>query len=225
MTQYAIITDLNKCVGCLACSVACKTVNEVPIGMFWNQVLRVGPTPKYEGATVPDVEMYHIPVTCQHCVDAPCIGVCPTGASFKAEDGTVQIDEENCIGCLSCMSACPYGVRSLNEDTNVVQKCTLCEDKISEGELPQCVAQCNARARFFGDLDEGYESFIASGRILAYDATYDDVHNARVSMLDVVKPFTDEDVHHLPDDGNGPSFAYILRDITWQGEDKWVPLH
>ena len=225
MTQYAIITDLNKCVGCLACSVACKVANDVPIGMFWSQVLRVGPTPKYEGATVPDVEMYHLPIGCQHCIDAPCVGVCPTGASMKMDDGTVQIEEELCIGCLSCLAACPYDARTLNEDTNVVQKCTMCKDLIANGELPQCVAQCNARARFFGDLDAGYDSFLASGRILAYDATYDDVHNARTVMEDCTNPFTDEDVHHLPDVGNGPAFAYILRDITWQGEDKYVPLH
>ncbi|MCI8367782.1 MAG: 4Fe-4S dicluster domain-containing protein [Eggerthellaceae bacterium] len=217
MTQYAIITDLNKCVGCLSCSVACKAVNEVPIGNFWNKVLRVGPNPKYEGAVVPDVEMCFLPITCQHCADAPCVSVCPTEASHKLADGTVQIDKEKCIGCQFCAMACPYGVRYLNEEERVVEKCTLCEQKTSQGELPQCVAQCGARARFFGDLEAGWDSFVAPGRVLEYEAEYDDVHNARVSMLECVRPFTEDQVYHLHNVGNNPSCSYILRDMTWQG--------
>ena len=212
MTQYAIITDLNKCVGCLACSVACKVVNGVPVGSFWNKVLRIGPNPKYEGAIVPDVEMYFLPLGCQHCENPECVKVCPTGASHKLPDGTVQIDKSKSIGCQFCAMSCPYGVRYLNEEDGVVEK-------LDQGELPQCVAQCGARARFFGDLDKGYESFVAPGRVLNYDATYDDVHNARVPMLEAVRAFSDDQVHTLPDVGNRPSFAYILRDTTWQGEE------
>ena len=125
--HYAIVTDLNRCVGCLACSAACKTVNNVPIGNFWTKVLRVGPTPKYEGAQSPDVEMYFLPLQCQHCANPECVKVCPTGASVKRADGTVQIDKEKCIGCQFCVMACPYGVRYLNEAERVVEKCTLCE--------------------------------------------------------------------------------------------------
>ena len=217
MTQYAIITDLNKCVGCLACSVACKSANEVPIGSFWNKVLRIGPNPRYEGAVLPDVDMYFLPVGCQHCAQTECVAVCPTGASHKLADGTVQIDKSKCIGCQFCAMACPYGVRYLNEEERVVEKCTLCEQKVAQGELPQCVAQCGARARFFGDLDAGYESFMAPGRVLDYDATYDQVHDARVPMLEAVRDFSDDQVVVLPDVGNKPSFAYILRDKVWQG--------
>ena len=83
MTQYAIATDLNRCVGCLACSVTCKVVNDVPIGSYWNKVLRIGPNPKFEGAEFPDVEMYFLTVQCQHCADPECVKVCPTGASHK----------------------------------------------------------------------------------------------------------------------------------------------
>lgn len=218
MSQQAIITDLNKCVGCLACVVACKSENQVPIGKFWNTVVRVGPTPKYEGATLPDMEMYFLPLGCQHCADAPCVEVCPTGASFKNENGVVEIDGEKCIGCELCVGACPYGVRYLNAEIGTVQKCTLCSQKTDRGELPQCVAQCCGRARFFGDLDEGFESFEGPGRVLQYNATYDDVHNARVKMLDAINEFDpDTELYHLPDAGNGPSFGYILRGKTWQG--------
>ena len=215
MTQNAIVTDLNLCVGCLACAVACKAVNNVPVGNFWNKVLRIGPNKAADENAMP--EMYFLPVTCQHCKDPACVQVCPTEASYKAEDGTVQVNKEKCIGCQFCAMACPYGVRYLNEEERVVEKCTLCEQKTAQGELPQCVAQCGARARFFGDLEAGWDSFVAPGRVLAYDATYEDVHNARVSMMEAVRPFSESDVHHLQDVGNSPSCAYILRNMTWQG--------
>ncbi len=219
MTQYAILTDLNKCVGCLACSVACKTVNGVPIGSFWNKTLRIGPNPKYDGAKMPDMEMYFMTVGCQHCAEPECVKVCPTGASHKLDDGTVQIDKSKCIGCQFCAMSCPYGVRYLNEEERVVEKCTLCEQQISQGELPQCVAQCGARARFFGDVDAGWDTFEAPGRLLHKDATYEEVHASRVNILKTTKPFTNDQIHHLPNVGNAPSFAYILRDMDWKGEE------
>ena len=218
MARYSIVTDLNRCVGCLACSVACKAVNGVPVGSFWNKTLRIGPNPKEGGSGQwPDVDLYFLTVSCQHCAEPACVNVCPTGASHKLADGTVQIDKSKCIGCQFCAMACPYGVRYLNEEERVVEKCTLCEQKVAQGELPQCVAQCGARARFFGDLDAGYESFMAPGRVLDYDATYDQVHDARVPMLEAVRDFSDDQVVVLPDVGNKPSFAYILRDKVWQG--------
>ncbi|MFR7649979.1 MAG: 4Fe-4S dicluster domain-containing protein, partial [Eggerthella lenta] len=124
----AIITDLNRCVGCLACSVACKAVNNVPIGSYWNKVVRVGPNPIPGGSgQYPDVYMYFLPISCQHCENPECVKVCPTEASHVAEDGSIQIDKEKCIGCQFCVMACPYGVRYLNEEEKVVEKCTLCE--------------------------------------------------------------------------------------------------
>ena len=155
MSNYAIITDLNRCTGCLACTVACKAINGVDVGNFWIKTLRVGPHPIEGGSgTYPDVEMYFLPVQCQHCENPECVKVCPTGASQVREDGTVQIDKSKCIGCQFCAMACPYGVRYLNEEERVVEKCTLCEQRISQGELPQCVAQCGARARFFVRRDD-----------------------------------------------------------------------
>lgn len=216
MSQYAIVTDLNKCVGCLACQVACKVVNEAPIGKFWNKVRRVGPTPRYEGAQMPDIEMYFLPTQCQHCANPECVSVCPTGASIKREDGIVSIDKDTCIGCGACVSACPYGERYVDEDDGTAHKCTMCAERVEKGELPQCVAQCGARARFFGVLEDGLETFEGPGRTLNKAATYDEVHASRVKMMDAVRPFADEDVHHLADEGNDPQFLYILRDMTWQ---------
>ena len=220
MTQYAILTDLNRCVGCLGCSVACKVVNGVEIGSFWNKVLRIGPFPDSEGAQFPDVYPYFLPVTCQHCENPACVAVCPTGASHKLPDGTVQIDKEKCIGCQFCAMACPYGVRYLNETERVVEKCTLCEQKIAQGELPQCVAQCGGRARFFGDLDAGLDSFVGAGKVsIAGDAGYDAVNSEFCTYGEIAKPYTDSDVHHLPNVGNDPSFLYILRNHEWKGEE------
>ena len=146
MTRYAIVTDLDRCVGCLACSVACKMVNGVPVGSFWNKVLRIGPNPKAEGATFPNVDLYFLPVGCQHCENPECVAVCPTGASHKLADGTVQIDKSKCIGCQFCAMACPYNVRYLNEEERVVEKCTLCEQRTAQGELPQCVIRLRGLA-------------------------------------------------------------------------------
>ena len=205
MTHYAIVTDLNRCVGCLACSVACKAVNNVPIGNFWNKTLRIGPNPIEEGGQFPDVYTYFLTVQCQHCENPECVAVCPTEASHILEDGTVQIDKEKCIGCQFCAMACPYGVRYLNEEERVVEKCTLCEQQIAQGDVPQCVKNCVGMAKWFGDLDEGIETFRGVG-----DYT----------IGDFCEPFEESDVHMLPDVGNHPVFRYILRGKTWEGGDQ-----
>ena len=208
MTQMAIVTDIDRCSGCLACTVACKVVNPVPIGEYWCRPLRVGPFPTEGGSgNYPDVDMYFLNVSCQHCANPMCCEVCPTGASYKAEDGTVQINAEACIGCQQCMSACPYEVRYLNEETGVVQKCTMCKDGIDAGEfdLPRCVSQCCGMARWYGDLDEGIESFKGP---------------RGATLGEYLQPFTEDQVYSLPDAGNGPSYLYILRKAAWQGAEK-----
>ena len=204
MTQYAIATDVNRCVGCLACSVACKVVNGAPIGAFWNKTLRVGPNPKVEGGQWPDVDMYFLTVSCQHCEHPSCVEVCPTETSHKLPDGTVQIDKSKCIGCQFCAMACPYNVRYLNEEERVVEKCTMCEQLISQGGLPQCVSQCGGMARWFGDAEGDIRDF----------------KGARGETLgNFCEDFTDADVHHLPDVGNGPEGIFILRHMDWKGEE------
>ena len=206
MTQYAIVTDLDRCVGCLACSVSCKVINGVPVGNFWNKTLRVGPNPKEGGSGQwPDVEMYFLNVQCQHCENPECVKVCPTGASQKLPDGTVQVDKEKCIGCQFCAMACPYNVRYLNEEERVVEKCTLCEQKISQGELPQCVSQCCGMARWFGDAEKGIENFEGPGGY---------------TLGEFLNEFDDTQVYQLPDAGNKSSLMYILRDMKWQGGDQ-----
>lgn len=122
----AIITDLNRCVGCLACSVACKAVNNVPIGSYWNKVVRVGPNPIPGGSgQYPDVYMYFLPISCQHCENPECVKVCPTEASHGR--GRLHPDRQGEVHRLPVLrqAACPYGVRYLNEEEKAVEKCTL----------------------------------------------------------------------------------------------------
>ena len=204
MAHYAIATDLNRCVACMACNAACKMVNNVPIGSFWNKVLRIGPSEGLEGGDKPGRDFYYLPVQCQHCKDPECVKVCPTEASHVLPDGTVQIDKAKCIGCQFCAMACPYGVRYLNEEERVVEKCTLCEQQIAQGDLPQCVKNCVGMAKWFGDAD---------GDIRAFN------EHTRITLKECVQEYKQSDVHHLPDVGNGPGFVYILRDRDWQGEE------
>ena len=221
MARMAIITDLNRCVGCQACSAACKIINGVKPGEFYIKTLRIGPTPKEDGSGQwPDVEMYFLPIQCQHCENPECVKVCPTGASMKYENGTVQIDKEKCIGCQFCVMACPYGVRYLNEEEGVVEKCTLCYQRTNDGYLPQCVMQCGSRARYYGDLDEGIESFEAPAPTHDLATGYDDMCATRTKLIDWVEDFDPEtDIYHLTDVGNGPNISYLLRNRKWQGEE------
>ena len=217
--RYGMVIDLKRCSGCKTCSVVCKVANNIPNDIIWNRVLTEGGNaPDTAGGTWDNPEMQHWPVACQHCENPECVKVCPTGASHKLEDGTVQIDKSKCIGCQFCVMSCPYGVRYLNEEEGVVEKCTLCEQITAQGGLPQCVIQCGGRARFFGDLDEGIDSFEAPEIGYDVDRSYDNLYTGnRVKLGDMAKEYTEADVHHLPDVGNGPHFAYILRDRDWKG--------
>jgi Fe-S-cluster-containing dehydrogenase component len=192
--QNAIVFDLNRCIGCLSCSVACKMENDVPIGSFYNKVVRIGPNPRYEGARFPDVEMYFMPVMCQHCADPGCVTACPTEALHIAADGTVLIDTERCDGCRLCIDACPYGLCYYNDEENVVEKCTLCNHLVVQGKDPMCVSQCAGRALAFGDLDDPGSA--ASAMIAA----------------------AGKGVYSLADSGNHPRFKYILRNAKWRGD-------
>ena len=110
MAHYAIVVDLDRCIGCHGCEIACKNENNIALGEYWNKVVERGPFGEY-----PDLEMYFLPTMCQQCADAPCVHVCPTGASYRDGNNVVLIDREKCIGCKYCMMACPYGVRDWNK--------------------------------------------------------------------------------------------------------------
>ncbi len=167
--KLGLAIDLDTCVGCQACVTACKGWNDQgygaplsdqnpygadPSGTFLNRVHSYEVQP----ADAP-AQLVNFPRSCLHCEAAPCVTVCPTGASYKrAEDGIVLVNEDACIGCGLCAWACPYGARELDPAAGVMKKCTLCVDRIYNDNLPEedrepaCVRTCPTNARHFGDF-------------------------------------------------------------------------
>lgn len=165
--KLGLVIDLDTCVGCQACVTACKGWNDQgqglsdqnpygadPSGAFLNRVHTYQVQPE-EGTA----QIIAFPRSCLHCEDAPCVPVCPTGASYKrVEDGIVLVNEDACIGCGLCAWACPYGARELDAAQGVMKKCTLCVDRIYNENLPEedrepaCVRTCPTSARHFGDF-------------------------------------------------------------------------
>lgn len=149
MARPMWLIDLERCIGCYSCVVACKQENDVPVGGNWIVVDEIGPFGEY-----PNVEGYFLPHGCMHCEDPACVDVCPTGASYQREDGIVLVDHDKCILCRYCTWACPFGARSYTPGEKVVSKCTMCAHLVDAGQEPACVAHCMGEARFFGDLDD-----------------------------------------------------------------------
>ena len=146
--QFGMLVDLAKCIGCNACAVACKQENEVPLKKFntWIESWDVEKEGRIARANVSHL--------CNHCEDAPCVNVCPTGASYRTEEGVVLVDDGRCIGCKYCMAVCPYQVRWQKDDSGDVHKCTFCYHRTSNGLLPACAAACVTSARVFGDAND-----------------------------------------------------------------------
>ncbi len=147
--QYGMVIDLRRCIGCQACSVACKAESDVPlkVARSWVEYTEKG--------EYPNVGRTFLPRLCNHCSKPHCTRVCPTGATYKRpQDGIVVVDQGVCIGCLYCAQACPYTARFLNPVTRFVDKCDLCIHRVSNGVVPSCVNTCQGRARIFGDLND-----------------------------------------------------------------------
>lgn len=181
MTRYVMVADLRRCVGCQACTAACKEANATPPGVQWRRVLDI------EVGEYPDVKRVFVPTGCQHCADPPCMHVCPTTATGQRADGIVTIDYDLCIGCAYCAVACPYEARfkvdtpkfafgeeaSVSEQARfddkkvgVATKCTFCVDRIDAGvaaglvpgrdpqATPVCVNTCISGTLAFGDIED-----------------------------------------------------------------------
>ncbi|MBN2061998.1 MAG: 4Fe-4S dicluster domain-containing protein [Deltaproteobacteria bacterium] len=150
MSQYAFSYDISRCSGCMACVVACQDQNDFLVG----DIVAFRHVTIYEEGRYPDSRISYFSLSCQHCGDAPCIMVCPTGAiSKRAEDGVVTVNRDLCVGCHSCELACPFGAPKFPDDGKMA-KCDLCYVRRGYNMKPACVRACPARALEVGDLEE-----------------------------------------------------------------------
>ena len=146
MKKRVILVDIDLCYGCFACEVACKQEHDLPVGLHWIRVHKVGPK-KIDGK----MHMDFYPTHCMHCSKPPCMEACPEDAIAQRSDGIVLISEERCIGCLKCAEACPFGAIGCTPDTGLASKCNLCVDRIDQDKVPACVYHCPTGALRFGD--------------------------------------------------------------------------
>jgi anaerobic dimethyl sulfoxide reductase subunit B (iron-sulfur subunit) len=158
--QLAFYFNASACNGCKACTIACKSKNQLPVGINWRQVHQYGggswmPDPNYLGFLIPvNMFAYSMSVSCMHCQNPACRDICPAAAVTKRDDGIVVINPDQCVGCRYCEWACPYGAPQFNEAKGVMTKCDFCQDLLAKGERPYCVDACVMRALDFGELDE-----------------------------------------------------------------------
>jgi formate dehydrogenase iron-sulfur subunit len=168
--RMGFFTDTSVCIGCKACEVACKEWNAVPedglslTGMSYDNTVGLGastwrhvafieqPGPQPDGAE--GVQWLMSSDVCKHCTEAACLDVCPTGALFRTEFGTVVVQDDVCNGCGYCIPACPFGVIARSEQDGQAHKCTMCYDRLGEGLEPACAKACPTDSIQFGPLDE-----------------------------------------------------------------------
>jgi len=211
--QWAYGVDATKCIGCLRCVEACKRENDVA-GDAHHFRTWVERYVYLEGEDRPRIDSHHDPVNieasgsekeyrfanryktakvekaffvpklCNHCTHPACVQVCPTGATYRTEDGVVLIDHKYCIGCQYCVQACPYGARFFNDSKQVSEKCTWCYHRITKGLQPACVEVCPVGARVFGDLKDKQSPISLF------------IRNNRVQVL-------------KPESGNAPNVYYV----------------
>jgi tetrathionate reductase subunit B len=169
---YGMGIDVSKCIGCGQCVAACKTENDVPLDSHhfntWIERYVIGTDEEIE-VDSPNGGMdgfpptaseggirraFFVPKLCNHCASAPCVQVCPVGATFSTEDGAILVDDEYCIGCRYCIQACPYGARWLHPEKHVAAKCSFCYHRLVQGLVPACVEVCPTGARVFGEVEQ-----------------------------------------------------------------------
>jgi formate dehydrogenase iron-sulfur subunit len=212
--RMGFFTDTSVCIGCKACEVACKEWNQVPedglllTGMSYDNTAALGASTWRHVAFVEQMgrPAEHSPATesdgsrwlmssdvCKHCTEAACLDVCPTGALMRTEFGTVVVQDDICNGCGYCVAACPFGVIARSDVDGGAHKCTLCYDRISDGQTPACAKACPTESIQFGPLDELRE--LASQRV-------SDLHDSGVTSA---RLYLDD-----PADGIGGAGAFFL---------------
>jgi Fe-S-cluster-containing dehydrogenase component len=146
--RWVKVLDTDRCIGCHACTTACKSENEVPLGVTRTYVKSV------ETGTFPQVQRLFQVTRCNQCADPPCVAACPTQAMYQRADGIVDFDKEICIGCKACIAACPYDAIFINPEDNSAEKCNLCAHRLDVGLEPACVTVCPTQAILVGDLND-----------------------------------------------------------------------
>jgi tetrathionate reductase subunit B len=149
VARYGMVTDIDLCVGCHACTVACNAEWAVPPGQARTRV-QAAPV----SGTFPALSSAIHVAQCNHCDHPPCVDACPSGATAQLPSGIVHVDEQVCIGCGYCVDACPYDARFVNPRTRKADKCDFCLPRVERGQEPACVATCTAHAKRFGDLED-----------------------------------------------------------------------
>ena len=141
---YSLFVDLDRCIGCYACEVACKQEHGLPAGPRWIRVVRDGPR-----ETAGGLQLDFYPRMCRHCEEPPCAEVCPERAISKGASGLVTIDPGLCTGCGACVEGCPFGLMAFDREAGKASKCDLCGERIGQGLEPSCVACCPGKALVF----------------------------------------------------------------------------
>ena len=165
--NYGFLIDNRMCIGCHACTVACKSEHDVPIGVNRTHVKYI------EKGIFPNSKREFSVHRCNHCLIAPCVEICPTTALYNRDDGIVDFDNDRCIGCKSCMQACPYDALYIDPETNTAAKCNYCAHRLDGGYEPACVIVCPVEAIISGDLNDP-QSKIAGTVMMQLSPHYDE---------------------------------------------------
>src|SRR5262245_11252789 len=146
--NYGFVIDNRRCIGCHACTVACKAEHDLPLGVNRTWVKYI------EKGRFPDTRRFFSVMRCNHCADAPCETICPVTALFTREDGIVDFDPNRCIGCKACIQGCPYDALYIDPNSNTAAKCNFCAHRVEVGLEPPCAVVCPEHAIIAGDMDE-----------------------------------------------------------------------
>lgn len=180
--RYAMVHDENACIGCTACMEACRETNNVPEGVSRLEILRSEPYGEF-----PNVKYEFFRQSCQHCSNAPCVQVCPTGASFiDKSTGIVDVHSDLCIGCQYCIAVCPYRVRFIHPVKKSADKCNFCRDtNLAAGKQSACVESCPTQALTFGDLND-------PNSLISQKIRQNETYRTKVALG------TDPNLYHIP---------------------------